>query len=168
MEIIENYTVLKFSNLSISMCVGVGYMHMFVVIFDCTCVLPVDTYTCQRAMAGVYYCSLPYFPMTVSPITHCFSSLSGWPVNHSSITISSHLPPPGTEGSYQAIHMGAEDLRTQVLMRCMRNIFTDWVIYQSSLCHWPWILGAFEFNAVINIVRLTRGCLPPFPNFHFI
>lgn len=38
--------------------------------------------------------------------------------------------PPGTEGSNQAIHMGAGDLRIQILMRCMRNILTDEVIYQ--------------------------------------
>lgn len=127
MEIIENYTVLKFSNLSISMCVG--YMHVLVVVLTmhtCTCMLPVDTYTCQRGMTGVYYCSVPYSPVIVSPIAQCFSSSSGWPVSHWSMMISSHLPPPGTEGSYQAIHMGAGDLRTQV--------FTQ---YSYKLSHLP-------------------------------
>lgn len=93
MEIIENYIVLKFSNLSISMCVG--YMHVFVVVLTmhtCTRMLPVDTYTCQRGMAGVYYCSLPYSPVIVSPIAQWFFSSSGWPVSHCSVTISSHLP----------------------------------------------------------------------------
>lgn len=74
--------------------------------------------------------------------------------------------PPGTEGSNQAIHMGAGDLRIQI--QCV--VWEIFLQTKSStspfLCHLPWILGTFEFNAVINIVRLTWGCLPPLPNFH--
>lgn len=153
MEVIENYTIVKFSN----ECVGIGYMHVFVVVFECAYLwTPIQTRGGWQGSTLVLCLILLWQSF---PLLNVFpASLHGqWGTG----VWSSHTFPHQVLQFYSSLSTRVLEIWTQVLMLCITNVVIDWVIYQPSLRLLPWILEVFESNTIVNIVNITllKFCL---------